>query len=180
MEDKGKSKLLELRQETFDKMEAELNKWVPKKEDRLFYHHPSEDHIVLSHAMFWVMSGYMRGKINKDKYFLLLRKYQERMLDAYLMDSEDFQEQLHYCSVLFEMLPIILRELYKLYNDKEVNKLKGIATVAAAYAGDMSEDQCYELLDDMDFVYNRVKCRMIERMIPQLFKIVDWELEDVK
>lgn len=77
-----------LRQETFAKMESELNKWVPKKEDRLFYHHPSEDHVVLSHAMFWVMSGYIRGKINKDKYFCLLRKYQERMLDAYLMDKK--------------------------------------------------------------------------------------------
>ena len=121
MEDKEKSKLLELRQETFAKMESELNKWVPKKEDRLFYHHPSEDHVVLSHAMFWVMSGDIRGKINKDKYFCLLRKYQERMLDAYLMDSEDFEEQLHFCTVLYEMLPIILRELYKLYEEKEVN-----------------------------------------------------------
>lgn len=180
MEDKEKSKLLELRQETFAKMEEELNKWVPKKEDRLFYHHPSEDHVVLSHAMFWVMSGYIRGKINKDKYLLLLRKYQERMLDAYLMDSEDFHEQLHNCTVLYEMLPIILRELYKLYDEKEVHKLKGIATVAAGYAGDMPENLCYELLDNMDFVYNKVKCRKIEQMIPQLFKMVDKELEDVK
>ena len=170
----------EYRKVMFANLEEELIKRVPKKEDRLFYYHSSEDRIVLSHAIFRVMSGFVKGKVTKEKYLLLLRKYQERMLDAYLIDSEDFHEQLHYCTVLFEMLPIILRELYKLYDEKEINKLKGIATVAAAYAGDMPEGQCYELLDDMDFVYNKVKCRKIEKMIPQLFKIVDWELADVK
>ena len=38
-------------------------------EDSLFYYHRSEDRIVLSHAMFWVMSQpqCLKGKIRKEK-----------------------------------------------------------------------------------------------------------------
>ena len=36
----------------------------------------------------------------------------------------------------------------------------------------MPEEQCYDLLDDMDFYYNKVKCKKIERMLPQLSKMV--------
>lgn len=31
---------------------------------------------------------------------------------------------------------------------------------------------CNELLDDIDFYYNKVKCRKIERMLPALSKLV--------
>ena len=34
-------------------------------EDDLFYYHPSEDKIVLSHAPFWVMPQNIRGKVGK-------------------------------------------------------------------------------------------------------------------
>lgn len=34
-------------------------------EDDLFYYHPSEDKIVLSHALFWVMPQNIRGKVGK-------------------------------------------------------------------------------------------------------------------
>lgn len=40
------------------------------------------------------------------------------------------------------------------------------------YGGDMSEDQAYDLLDDIDFYYNKVKCRKIERLLPVLSKLV--------
>ena len=36
----------------------------------------------------------------------------------------------------------------------------------------MPEEQCYDLLDDMDFYYNKVKCKKIERMLPELSKMV--------
>ena len=36
-------------------------------EDDLFYYHPSEDKIVLSHALFWVMTQNIRGKVEKGK-----------------------------------------------------------------------------------------------------------------
>ena len=34
-------------------------------EDDLFYYHPSEDKIVLFHALFWVMPQNIRGKVGK-------------------------------------------------------------------------------------------------------------------
>lgn len=37
----------------------------------------------------------------------------------------------------------------------------------------MDEDLCNELLDDMDFHYNKVKCRKIEVMLPKLMKMVE-------
>ena len=61
-------------------------------EDDLFYCHSSEDKIVLSHALFWVMTRNLRGKVTKEKFFLLLRQLEEEMLEAYLTESEDFKD----------------------------------------------------------------------------------------
>ena len=36
----------------------------------------------------------------------------------------------------------------------------------------MPEDLSYELLDDIDFYYNKIKCRKIERILPLLNKLV--------
>ena len=44
--------------------------------------------------------------------------------------------------------------------------------VAGGYGGDMPEDQAYDLLDDIDFYYNKVKCRKIEKLLPVLSKLV--------
>lgn len=82
----------------FDKMEQHLME-IRKPEDRVFYHHPSEDRIVLSHALFWVMTRNLKGSIAKEKFFLLLRQYQEEMLDAYLTESDYFPELLRYCNM---------------------------------------------------------------------------------
>ena len=34
------------------------------------------------------------------------------------------------------------------------------------------KDQAYDLLDDIDFYYNKVKCRKIEKLLPVLNKLV--------
>ena len=41
----------------------------------------------------------------------------------------------------------------------------------------MPEDLCNELLDDIDFHFNKVKCRKIEGMIPKLIKMVESEMK---
>lgn len=99
------------RKEMIGKLEEQ---WAKNNspEDDLFYYHPSEDKIVLSHALFWVMTQNIKGKVGKEKYLLLLRQYQEEMLEAYLTESEDFKDLLHYCNVIYNTLPVILRSMY--------------------------------------------------------------------
>ena len=195
--------LREKRKEWFSQMEVKLKEMHTKEDDSLFYYHSSEDRIVLSHAMFWVMTQpqCLKGKIRKERlpsvttfsprdslsklssplglpkeFFLLLRQYQEEMLDAFLQDDDYFSELLRYCNILFEMLPTILMST-ALRTDKDARKLAAIAVVAAGYGGDMDEELCNELLDDMDFHYNKVKCRKIEGMLPKLMKMVEGELK---
>lgn len=165
--------LREIRKQMFEQMEQNLKKSKPK--DSLFYYHSEEDRIVLSHALFWVMAQSIKGKITKEKYFLLLRQYQEEMLSAWLTESEEFPELLHYCNILYETLPIIIRGIYDLRIDKGARKLAAITIVAAGYGGDMQESLYNELLDDIDFYYNRVKCKKIEHMMPQLNKMLESE-----
>ena len=167
--------LREKRKEWFSQMEAKLKEMNPKEEDNLFYYHSSEDRIVLSHAMFWTMTQlqFFKSKLRKEKFFLLLRQYQEEMLDAFLQDDDYFSDLLHYCNILYEMLPTILGASH-LTTEKDTPKLAAISLVAAGYAGDMDEELANELLDDMDFDrYGKVKCRAIEQLMPQLMKMVD-------
>lgn len=97
-----------------------------------------------------------------EKYLLLLRQYQEEMLDAYLQDTEDFPVMLHYCNIIYEYLPMILNSSH-LRGEKGASKLAAIAVVAAGYGGDMDEELANALLDDMDFDrYGKVKCEGIE------------------
>ena len=98
------------------------------------------------------------------------------MLDAYLQNTEDFPEMLHYCNVLYETLPMILNGSH-LRSEKDVRKLAAIAVVAAGYGDDMDEELANALLDDMDFDrYGKVKCRRIEQMLPKLMKMVEGEM----
>ena len=60
-----------------------------------------------------------------------------------------------------------------------VSKLTVIAVVAVGYGEDMDEELCNELLDDMDFHYNKVKCRKIEGMLPKLMKMVEGEMKNM-
>jgi hypothetical protein len=173
----SQKELREYRKQMFSEMEDRLKNTYPKEEDRLFYYHSSEDRIVLSHAIFWVMTKSLVGRITKERFFLLLRQYQEEMLDAFLQEDEYFHDLLRYCNIMYESLPIILNGLHDYSIEKDARKLAAIAVVAGGYAGDMPEDLCNVLLDDMDYVYNKVKCRAIERMVPQLNKMVVEEMK---
>ena len=169
-----KNELKEIRKQKFAQMEQQLKEMHPKEEDSLFYYHSSEDRIVLSHALFWVMTQpqCLKGKIRKERFFLLLRQYEEEMLDAFLTEDDYFSELLRYCNILFETLPTILMSSY-LREEKDARRLAAISVVAAGYGGDMDEELCNELLYDMDFHYNKVKCRKIEGMLPKLMKMVE-------
>ena len=177
----AKNDLKEIRKQKFAQMEQQLKEMHPKEEDSLFYYHSTEDRIVLSHALFWVMTQpqCLKGKIRKERFFLLLRQYEEEMLDAFLMEDDYYPELLRYCNILFEMLPTILMST-ELRADKDACKLAAIAVVAAGYGGDMDEELCNELLDDMDFHYNKVKCRKIEGMLPKLMKMVEGEMKSMR
>ena len=113
------------------------------------------------------------------EFFLLLRQYEEEMLDAFLQEDDYFPELLHYCNILYEMLPIILGASH-LRANKDARKLAAISLVAAGYAGDMPEDLCNALLDNIDYSFNKVKCRKIELMMPQLMKMVESEMKGMR
>ena len=190
----------------FAQMEQKLHESWSSEEDSLFYYHRSEDRIVLSHALFWVMtqSPFLKGKIRKEKlpsvttfsprdslsklssplglpkeFFLLLRQYQEEMLDAYLQDTEDYPTMLHYCNIIYEYLPMILNGSH-LRSDKGARELAAISVVAAGYGGDMDEELANILIDDIDYNYNKVKCRQIELIMPKLMKMVEVEMRSMR
>lgn len=78
---------------------------------------------------------FFKGKIIKEKYFLLLRQYEEEMLDAFLQEDDYSPELLRYCNILYEMLPTILTASH-LRAEKDARKLAAIAMVAAGYGGE--------------------------------------------
>ena len=178
---KSRDEVLEVRKQKFAQMEQKLRDSWSSEEDSLFYYHSSEDRIVLSHALFWTMTlpQFFKSRLRKEKFFLLLRQYQEEMLDAFLQDDDYFSDLLHYCNILYEMLPTILMSSH-LREEKDARKLAAIALIAAGYGGDMDEELCNELLDDMDFHYNKVKCRKIEGMLPKLMKMVEGEVKSMR
>lgn len=177
MDDKD---LREKRKLWFSQMEAKLQEMHTKEEDSLFYYHSSEDRIVLSHALFLTITQlqFFKSKLRKEKFFLLLRQYQEEMLDAFLQDDDYLSELLHYCNIQYEILPTILMAS-QFRAEKDARKLAAIAVVAAGYGGDMDEDLCNELLDDIDYNVNKVKCRKIELMMPKLMKMVEGEMDSM-
>ncbi len=169
-----KEDLNAFRKERMSRFEELLGK-SQSPEDDVFYYHHSEDRIVLSHALFWVMTASIRGKIAKEKYLLLLRQYQEEMLEAWLTEAPEFKDLLHYCNIIYNILPMILRGAYDFSANKEARKLGAICVVAGGYGGDMPEEHAEQLLDDINFYYNKVKCPMIERLLPALNKLVTEE-----
>ena len=161
---KSREELMEVRKQMIAQMEQKLHESWSSEEDSLFYYHRSEDRIVLSHALFWVMAQCLKGKIRKEKFFLLLRQYEEEMLDAFLTENDYFSE----------LLPTILMSTE--LRTKDARKLAAIAVVAAGYGGDMDEELANELLDDIDYHFNKVKCRKIEQMMPRLMGMVESEM----
>ena len=81
--------------------------------------------------------------------------------DAFLQDDDYFTDLLHYCNIMYEMLPTILMSS-QFRAEKDARKLAAIAVVAAGFGGDMPEELANELLDDIDYHFNKVKCRKIE------------------
>ena len=161
----------------FGQMEADLQKSC-KPEDRMFALHPDEEHIVVSHALFLMMSKPLASKLPSLKGFYLLRKLEEEMLTAYLTESDEFTELLRYCNLLYEVFPY---ELAAAARDaaiaSKVRKLQGIARIAVGYGGDMDATMVDDILDAMDFDrYNKVCCPLIDRMMPRLNKMAEREM----
>jgi len=100
------------------------------------------------------------------------------MLEAYLTESEDFAELLHYCNVIYNILPIVMQAYGQSGRSMRLNrKLSATAIVAAGYGGDIDTDTAYDLLDDMDFNrYGKVVCPEIERMLPMLSQLVEEQM----
>jgi hypothetical protein len=61
---------------------------------------------------------------------------------------------------------------------KGARKLAAITVVAAVYGGNMDEELANELLNDMDFHYNKVKCRKVDQLLPKLMKMVEGDGRD--
>ena len=146
-------------------------------EERLFHYHPNEDHIVLSHALFWVMTKNLKGTIAHKKPLLLLRKLQEEMLEDYLTESPNFPTLLHYCNVVSETFPYLLNSLD--LNPRDIQKIQAIFIVSGGFGGDCTDEKCYELLDDINFHYNHVCCRKIEQFLPVLNQMVQHEISEL-
>lgn len=65
------------RKEMLGKLEEQWAK-NNRPEDDLFYYHPSEDKIVLSHSLFWVMTQNIKGKVGKEKYLCFSANIRKR------------------------------------------------------------------------------------------------------
>jgi hypothetical protein len=44
----------------------------------------------------------------------------------------------------------------------------------------MPEELCNELLDDIDYHFDKVKCRKIEGLMPRLMEMVESEMEGMR
>ena len=66
------------------------------------------------------------------------------------------------------------------FGQERCPQVAAISLVAAGYAGDMDEELANELLDDIDYHFNKVKCRKIEMMMPRLMKMVESEMEGMR
>ena len=165
-----------MRKEMFDRMEAELQKTC-KPEERMFALHTDEDHIIVSHALFLIMSKLLATKLPSLKGLYLLRKLEEEMLTAYLTESDGFPELLCYCNLLYDMFPYELAAAARnVVIASKIRKLQAIGMVAAGYGGIMEDDTVDDILDDMDFDRNNKVCsHVIELMMPQLNELVKRE-----
>ena len=77
MNEETRIKLRETRRLMMADLETSMLKGK-SPEDSIFYYHSSEDRIVLSHALFLVMSKSLKGKVAKEKNLLLIRQYSIR------------------------------------------------------------------------------------------------------
>ena len=115
----------------------------------------------------------------EDRMFYYHSSEERIVLSHALFWTMTLPQFLHYCNILYEMLPTILMSSH-LRDEKDSRKLAAISVVAAGYGGDMDEELANALLDDMDFHYNKVKCRKIEQMLPKLMKMVEGEMRSMR
>lgn len=171
------SSLKETREQVFSEFERKLLALRPP-EDGIFYLHPDEEHLIVSHALCYLMIRTAVKQHSRLKSLFLLRKYEEEMLEAWLTESPDFSNLLRYCNLIFEGLIYELKisVQYGFLTPSQANRLGSTLIVAAGYGGDMPDEEAWELLDDMDFEQNKICCRKIEQMLPQLKKWVDEEM----
>ena len=101
------------------------------------------------------------------------------MLDAFLQDDDYFSELLHYCNLMYEMLSTILMASH-IREEKDSRRLAAISVVAAGFGGDMPEELATILIDNIDYHFNKVKCRAIEHMMPKLMKMVESEMKSLE
>lgn len=167
--------LRDTRREVFAGLRQTLEMSVPK-EDRLMYYHPSEEHIILTHALFLVLSRSLRGSIAKEKFVLLLREFQEEMLESYVKGDEYYQELLSYCNTIYEMMPVIIGGVPQVRNQSEGKRLLAISIVAGGYGGDIDDEECTFLVRDISLERGRVKCREIELLLPILERFIQDEM----
>ena len=80
---------------------------------------------------------------------------------------------------MYEMLSTILMASH-LRDEKDSRKLAAISVVAAGFGGDMPEELADILIDDIDYNYNKVKCRQIELIMPKLMKMVESEIKSMR
>ena len=80
---------------------------------------------------------------------------------------------------MYEMLPTILSASH-LRTEYEARKFVAISLVAAGYPDDMDEEFANELLTDMDYIYDKVKCRKIEGMMLMLMEMVECEIKGMR
>lgn len=171
------SSLKETREQVFSEFERKLLALRPP-EDGIFYLHPDEEHLIVSHALCYLMIRTAVKQHSRLKSLFLLRKYEEEMLEAWLTESPDFSNLLRYCNLTFEGLMYELKtyEQYGFLTPSQASRLGSILVVTAGYGGDMPDEEAWELLDDMDFEQNKVCCRKMEQMLPRLKKWVDEEM----
>lgn len=151
-----------------------------KPEERSFFYHPNEDRIVLSHALFWVLSKPFAKVLQDYNALLFLRQCEDEMLSAYLTKSDEYPELLHNCNICFDCLLVMLAsDIHDRKNEEVAKKLFVTAAVASGYGGDMADELANELLDDMEFSYNKVCCCKIEGILPQLNKMIENELHEM-
>ena len=58
-----------------------------------------------------------------------------------------------------------------LRDEKDSRKLAAISVVAAGFGGDMPEELADILIDDIDYHYNKVKCRQIELILLEIVQL---------
>lgn len=172
------STLKETRKQMFAEFEHKLPSQRPP-EDGIFYLHPDEEHLVLSHALCHLITRTAAKQHSRLKSLLLLRQYQEEMLEAWLTESPDFPDLLRYRNLMFEglMYELKVSRQLGLLTPSQANQLGSTLAVAAGYGGDMPDEKAWELLDNMNFEQNKVRCRKMEQMLPWLKKWVEEEMQ---